>query len=316
MMVYYVYLKAERGIKSICLPAYCCDSMIRPFIKADLNLRFYDVVLSSEGLHRKLPQNHGCDVVLLLDYFGFSQQETAELAERERLNGTSVILDCVQSFFSESDSYEFADYTIMSWRKWFFSCAAAATKRSGAWFVKPSKHANEEYVSMRNTAAKQKAAFLKNGTGVKNTFLQGFMKAEKLLNDDFAGYCADTNSVELLQNLNTPFLKNRRRANATVIYDVLNELNDSRIRPLFLKMGEGDVPMFVPVLVRPALRKKLRQFLIERQVYCPIHWPETHTGGGNALYEQEMSLICDQRYDPIDIQREMQLIKEFFCCYA
>lgn len=66
----------ERNIKSIYLPAYCCDSMIIPFTKAGLKVQYYDVQPSEEGVHRLLKADHGCDAVLLLDYFGFSQAET------------------------------------------------------------------------------------------------------------------------------------------------------------------------------------------------------------------------------------------------
>ena len=95
-------LIAERKIRSVCLPAYCCDSMLFPFQRAGLELRFYDVLPSSEGVQRVLSEHHGCDAVLLLDYFGFSQAETAKLAKRERDRGAAVILDRVQSLYSTS----------------------------------------------------------------------------------------------------------------------------------------------------------------------------------------------------------------------
>ena len=305
-------LIAERKIRSVCLPAYCCDSMLFPFQRAGLELRVYDVVPSANGIRRLLPENHDCDAVLLLDYFGFSQPETAALAMRESNRGTAVILDWVQSLYSKSDAVQFADYTVTSWRKWFFSCAAAAKKSSGIWSVKPSKSANEQYVSLRREAAKQKAAYLQTGTGDKQTFLNAFGEAEELLDADFSDYAADTESVDALRQLDIPFLKQRRRENASVIYETLNEVDEPRIRPLFPQMGADDTPLFVPVLVDPAIRADLRRFLIQNQVYCPIHWPDAQTGGGEELYASELSLLCDQRYTVKDMEREMNLIKEFF----
>ena len=69
-------------------------------------------------------------------------------------------------------------------------------------------------------------------------------------------------------------------------------------------------------MVDAELRGELRSFLIQNQVYCPIHWPDAQTGGGAALYAQELSLLCDQRYTAADMEREMQLIKEFFKHHA
>lgn len=309
-------LIAERKIRSVCLPAYCCDSMLFPFQRSRLELRFYDVLPSSDGVRRVLPENHGCDAVLLLDYFGFSQAETAALAKRERERGAAVILDSVQSLYSKSESVNYADYTVTSWRKWFFSCAAAAVKHRGEWLKKPNKPANKQYVSLRKDAAKKKAVYLQQGIGEKQTFLDGFAEAEELLDTDFSYYAADPESVNALRHLDIAFLKQRRRENAAVIYEALNELDNPRIRPLFPQMGVDDTPLFVPVLVDPALRAELRRFLIENQVYCPIHWPDAQTCGGAALYAQELSLLCDQRYFAADVEREMNLIKEFFKYHA
>lgn len=309
-------LIAEQMIRSVCLPAYCCDSMLFPFQRAGLELRFYDVVPSDNGIQRLLPENHGCDAVLLLDYFGFSQKETAALAMREHDRGTAVILDRVQSLYSESDAVQYANYSVTSWRKWFFSCAAAAKKHSGIWSVKPSKPANAQYVSLRYEAAKQKAAYLERDVGNKQAFLNGFAQAEELLDSDFSEYAADPDSVDALRSLDVPFLKQRRRENAFVIYEALNELDNPSIRPLFPQMGADDTPLFVPVLVDPAIRADLRRFLIQNQVYCPIHWPDAQNGGGAVLYASELSLLCDQRYTAEDITTEMNLIKEFFKNHA
>jgi hypothetical protein len=286
--------------------------MISPFQRMGLKLCFYDVLPSSDGVRRVLPERHNCDAVLLLDYFGFSQAETVELAEQEKERGTAVILDQVQSIYSVSDAVQYADYTITSWRKWFFSCAASAAKHHGKWLVRPPKPANDYYVSLRRKAARQKADYLERGMGDKKAFLEAFTEAEELLDMDFSDYAADPESVNELLHIDTSFLKQRRRENAAVIYEVLNTIDDKRMRPLFPRVDENDVPLFVPVLTDPAIRTDLRRFLIQNQVYCPIHWPDPQTGGGTALYAKELSLLCDQRYTEADMEGEMNLIKEFF----
>lgn len=309
-------LIAEREIRSVCLPAYCCDSMLAPFQRAGVELRFYDVLPAPDGVRRVLAEDHGCDAVLLLDYFGFAQPETAVLAEREQKRGTAVILDRVQSLYSASEAVQYADYTVTSWRKWFFSCAAAAKKHSGIWSVKPSKPTNAQYVSLRYEAAKQKAAYLERDVGNKQAFLDRFAQAEELLDSDFSDYAADPDSVDALRSLDVPFLKQHRRENASVMYEALNELDNPSIRPLFPQMGVDDTPLFVPVLVDPGIRADLRRFLTQNQVYCPIHWPDAQTGGGAVLYASELSLLCDQRYTTEDVKKEMNLIKEFFKNHA
>lgn len=90
----------------------------------------------------------------------------------------------------------------------------------------------------------------------------------------------------------------------------LKKLPADIIRPLYAEMGDRDVPMFVPVLVKKQLRNELRQYLIKNEVYCPIHWP-SELGGADKLYDCELSLVCDQRYGIEDMKREMTLIREF-----
>ena len=81
------------------------------------------------------------------------------------------------------------------------------------------------------------------------------------------------------------------------------------------ELTENAVPLFVPVLFdtteqRNAVRKKL----IEAQIYCPIHWPKPAQIPANfavhKIYDTELSLICDQRYNLSDMQRIVETIKQ------
>ncbi len=306
----------ERRIRSIYLPSYCCDSMIHPFSELGLEVRFYDVQPDREGICRLLKKDHGCDAVLLLDYFGFSQEETVYLAESEQARGRAVILDCVQSLYSDSRARNHSDYVIASWRKWFFSCAAAAIKCTGEWKTGPVKPPLGEYIRLRREGAKTKAAWLNGAALEKQVFLDAFAGAEELLDGDYSGYEADQESLLDLSRLDLPFLKERRKENAGELYRGLSEIDSSLIRPLFPKLGEGDVPLFVPVLVKDSLRASLRRCLIQNRIFCPVHWPDPGTGGGAELYAGELSLLCDQRYDRADMKRQINTIKEYLDHHA
>ena len=47
--------------------------------------------------------------------------------------------------------------------------------------------------------------------------------------------------------------------------------------------------------------------MIERKIYCPIHWPEVK-GTNAGIRENELSLVCDQRYDARDMNYMADLI--------
>ena len=307
-------LKAERGAKSIYMPAYCCDSMLEPFKKQGYEIKLYAVEPYSKTIHRQVFTDHGCDAILLLDYFGFESEETEVFAMMEKLRGTAVIIDRVQSAFSETKALEYADYTVTSWRKWFFSNAATAEKCCGEWLVHETEKNNEEYISLRRNAARLKVDYIENGVGEKPKFLVKFGEAEEILDNDFSDYAAEEKSLEEIRYADVDCIVSQRRENAALIYDELKKLPAETIRPLYAQMGENDVPLFVPVLVKPEIRAELRQHLIKNEVYCPIHWP-SELGGANKLYDGELSLICDQRYGTEDIKKQMTLIGEFINGY-
>lgn len=303
-------LKAERGAKSVYMPAYCCDSMIAPFEKNGYEVKLYAVEPYRNSIHRQIFTDHGCNAILLLDYFGFGSEETEVFAMAERLRGTAVILDRVQSAFSAAKACTYADYTVTSWRKWFFSCAATAEKKCGEWLVPKPNRVNEEYIALRREAANLKARYIGTGIGEKQRYLEKFSDSEGLLDDDFVGYAAEAQSLEELRHIDADFIISRRRENAEYLLDELKTMPSDIIRPLFAEMNEGDVPLFVPVLLKPELRNGLRQHLIQNEIYCPVHWP-SELAGANRLYDSELSLICDQRYGIEDMKREITLIKDF-----
>ena len=59
---------------NICLPAYCCYSMIRPFLDANFDVGFYSY--SKVSIQQALSKY---DNFLVLDYFGFYNPNTLRL---------------------------------------------------------------------------------------------------------------------------------------------------------------------------------------------------------------------------------------------
>ena len=73
--------------------------------------------------------------------------------------------------------------------------------------------------------------------------------------------------------------------------------------------------MFVPVLVPYGKRDELRKYLIENEIYCPVHWPESKyhklDERTEYIYQNELSLVCDQRYTESDMNRIVEVIKTY-----
>ena len=124
----------------------------------------------------------------------------------------------------------------------------------------------------------------------------------------------DRLSKTLLANLDIDSVKGTRRGNAEYLYNSL--LNMTVVKPLVSVPDFGrDCPLFVPVVVEAAYRDRLRDHLVCNGVYCPVHWPIPSTVELNdrtaTLYEQELSLICDQRYCPEELELQIHLLRQF-----
>ena len=295
----------KHDVKTAYLPSYCCHTMIEPFIRHGIKVYFYPVVFENGTLHICCDKTKH-DVTLVLDYFGFHGYAPVNLSD------TIVIRDLTHSLLSEHLRQQKSDYTFASFRKWgAVAGAAVACKSEGAFQSGECQGiTNEKYINLRKRAYTLKSSYI-NGEIADKHFLGLFSTAEELLEDYYAGYPADHESLEVAATLK--LYAQLRRENAGVL---LNELSESKlVKPMFSEMRYGDVPLFVPVLVNGDFRDALKKYLIENRIYCPTHWPlsNLHTISSDAkrLYEQELSLICDQRYTETDMNRMVKKIRAF-----
>lgn len=97
-----------------------------------------------------------------------------------------------------------------------------------------------------------------------------------------------------------------RRENAAFLHQALS-------LQFIGKLTAKSCPLFVPVLLKNTEeRNTVRKRLIEEQIYCPIHWPKnqmiTQNMEVNKIFDTELSLICDQRYSAVDMERIVKVI--------
>ena len=65
--------------------------------------------------------------------------------------------------------------------------------------------------------------------------------------------------------------------------------------------------MIVPIMLKN--RDVIRKKLIDNKIYCPVHWPKP-MGCNSNIYDMELSLVCDQRYDIDDMKRIVSVIND------
>jgi len=289
------------------LPSYCCHTMIDPFLQQGVSVDFYPVVFRDGSLQQLINPRKLCDVILVMDYFGFS------IIEKELPKSAIVVRDMTHALFSSdyAEKLQSADYLFASFRKWgAIAGASVASKKIGEWSETSKRHHNS-YISLRKRGYELKTDYIEGKSIKKYEFLDIFSEAEDLLEQDYIDYVADEKSIFeaaiLFQSVSI------RRRNAELVLQGLNSLHI--VEPIFPKIETHDVPLFIPILVKNGKRDALRKYLIENSVYCPIHWPlsplHSITKGEQQIYSSELSLICDQRYGEDEMNRQLELIRGF-----
>ena len=296
-------LNGMENIKSVSMPSWCCDTMIRPFTDSGIKVDFYPVYFR-DGLVQEI--SFGSDALLVMDYFGYGS-EAPDLSEYD---GT-VIRDVTHSIFTE-DRRD-ADCYFGSLRKWCGVWTEKKKKKNdGTEFLRGDLDL-KYYSELRRDAMEKKEQYingvLTDGRSSGKGYLEIFGKAEDYL--ETAGITqASERDVLLAGKLDVEFIKERRRANAGILMDAAKDML------IFPELRENDCPLFVPVLVPGGKRNELRKYLIDHEIYCPVHWPVSglHRLGDREreIYDSELSLICDQRYTEEDMERIAETIKQFW----
>ena len=290
-------LKDLNDCHTVTMPSWCCDSMVKPFIDAGIEVRFYPVFFN-EGLVQDY--DFDADAIFLMDYFGY----TGVAPDLSSYKGI-VIRDVTHSLFSAS--YSDADYYFGSLRKWCGVWTGGYAWTSDGHNIYEGER-YIDYISLRKQAMHEKGQYIDGSRRNDKEYLKIFSDAEDLLESVCVAPAAERD-IELAHHLNAEVIKMKRRANAEVLKDAFR---DWLIFPDFFPT---DTPMFVPVLVLGDKRDALRQYLIKNEIYCPVHWPVSIYHRLNEkeqfLYDNELSLVCDQRYTEEDMNRIVETINSF-----
>lgn len=292
-------LKNEPSIKKVMLPSYCCDSMIGPFRRAEIEVCFYQVCYS-DGLQITLKIPEDVDCLLWCNYFGFRNEmpDVSKFVDR----GGIIIEDITHSLYSVKKYHPKSHYLVASIRKWEpVICGGYCASLKKEMKIVPNVYPPVEFLEQKKTAMQMKARYLDgDGSVSKNAYLQMFSQSNHWLAEHYSGLTIDQYSLDYLRNVNHKAHSEVRKRNAEILYEELKD--SSNIRFLF-DVSKMDCPLFVPIVIEKGKRDAVRRNLIERQIYCPVHWPKPNADCESNLYDMELSLICDHRYNAEDMRR-------------
>ncbi|MBT3751208.1 MAG: hypothetical protein HOG34_19685 [Bacteroidetes bacterium] len=298
------------------LPSYCCQTMIDPFLAHNIEVEFYDILVNKDGLIEiNLEQDHNCDAVLIMNYFGFIQSDYSAIIEHLKMKQQVVIIeDITHSLFCTKRFHSISDYTFASFRKWFATPGGAiAAKMKSPFLIEAPSALHSKYIELRKRGMALKAEYMNNKSGDKKRYLRVFAEAENLLDQDYKDYLMDDESMSVLSGLNVDSLRKKRINNGRLLME--NLIEGKYLQKLVSHVSDDECPLFIPVKVPQAHRASMKQYLSENNVYCPSHWPNSPSHRLHSrtidLYDSELSIVCDQRYDAKDISKMTTIINNF-----
>ncbi|MCR4740303.1 MAG: hypothetical protein K5886_08610 [Lachnospiraceae bacterium] len=314
----YAALKDING--TVILPDYLCESIIDAVKKAGAGYIFYHVDASMKPVNESILEAYDrCpfNAVLLINYFGLRDNGDTIAFIREKLPEIKIITDCVQDQYGYAGLKDY-DYAFNSLRKWFPVPDGAYLKKkedSKIRCLMPVSGPGQ--VSDSGFQAYKLAGNLLKQYGAavsEDIFLDLIEKGEEMLDEDFL--CKTSLfSTKAVNVIDYEGAAAARRKNGAFLDEKLTAMGLEHIR--YDNGNDRAVPFFIPLICKDRdTRDGLRMHLRSKGIFAPVHWPAPDDPDiKNDLYDRELSLTCDQRYGPEDMERLTEAISDYFGQY-
>ena len=287
------YILMARKYRKVYIPYYICDSILQPFKRQGVDYEFYHINERLEPVvELHLKDN---EAILYVNYFGLKKRYADSFCYAYR----NTILDSTQAFYYEKGNI-FDDKDIKC--DTFYSCRKFFGVPDGAFlytdcFLDEELPQDESFERMTfltkridRSAQEGYADFHSNDRALATV---GLRRMSRLTESIMSGIDYSAKAEKRLRN----FL---------FLDKVLSDTNGFK-----WDMDYGTVPMVYPYYIENGA--KLRQLLIENQIFCARYWPNVleWCEQGDWEFQLAENLVClpiDQRYDEDDMQRIINLI--------
>jgi dTDP-4-amino-4,6-dideoxygalactose transaminase len=303
-------IQQRGGKRRAWVPAFSCEAISQALRQAGLEIQYYSAGLNGEG-ERSVPEPDTGDILVFIHYFGHRNGSMAKAAEAFRKAGIWVVEDAVQGSLMRGLG-DCGDFAVTSYRKVLpVVDGAALFSREPVDFRLAEP--DESFVSARLIGKTMRGA-----QADAAEFLPLFQFSEDRLQHRIVPRRMSWLSTWMLERLDWSAAIARRRANWSSLSGGITQAAIGGLaQPVFDVLEHDDVPLGFPIRVTRGQRDRLRHFLAEREIYCPVHWPLAHLGGLDGFpreRELEASLLTlpiDQRMGPAHIERLVETLVSF-----
>ncbi len=282
------------------LPSYLCESLLHPFVRCRVPVRYYPVdldlkVRDTEWVKELQPG----DWVIAVHYFGFANSDfpAAQIVG----SGALLLEDASQALFLPRQ-FDESTCIVYSPRKFLAVPelgVMVSRKEIGTEAVALAAPPDNWWKLAIATMQKRREFDLIGGN---NEWFSLFQQVESQF--PLGPYAAsDLSKMLLTCGVDYGNIRTRRRENYFRLLEKLEKY------ALFPQIGPQTVPLGFPVLVDPGRRNRILQCLYEKGIYPPVHWRingvvPSEFSASHAISNSMMTLICDQRYTVEDMDKQ------------
>ena len=282
------YVLQSRQYKNVYIPYYTCSIILKPFLKLNINYKFYHINQQFEIADEiTLGQD---EAILYTNYYGLKQQYIKLITSKY---GKQLIIDNTQAFYAKPIQGIDTFYTC---RK-FFGVADGA-------YLYTDKLLDEEFE--QDESYGRMTHLLKRIDLSAEEGYEDFRKADDGLGNQPIRRMSKL-TQRIMQSIDYEEAAKKRRENFQYLHEALGDSNN-----LALQLDEDAVPMVYPYLV-PS--KGLRKKLIENKIFVALYWPNVldWTKSDSTEFKLAKDILpmpIDQRYGLEDMNRIIELTKQ------
>ena len=290
------YVLKARKYSKVYLPYFICDSVMEPIKRQDIEYEFYHINEQLEPVMELHPQDD--EAVLYVNYFGLKNRFADSFCYAHK----NTILDYTQAFYSEKgnrhdDKSRQCDT--------FYSCRKYFGVPDGAYLY--TDCVLEEELPQDESFERMTFLTKRIDRSPQEGYADFHANDEELATVGMRKMSRLTESM--MRSIDYSEKANKRIHNFHMLDKVLRDSNRFK-----WSIDYGTVPLVYPYYVKNG--KKLRQFLIDHQVFCARYWPNVleWCKPSDVEYKLTEDIVCipiDQRYGKDEMDYIVDIILNY-----